>query len=392
MRRYKTTIVTINFFCMLIVCFWYLHISWKPFSEVSISISLKEQTLSSRNDRRLIRLYDKYQLLLNLSMFKSNDLSNQTMIYSCQSFCGGWGDRLRGILSVYILALLTNRRFMIDMNYPCAISKVLEPNFVNWTFVKYPNAKNRTRLNINTMRSWQTAIRAKTAETISSKDIVEAWSAYDDVYITTNSDYMTPALRNKNMHSRTRNLLGRIATSQASMQTLFPFLYELLFKPSRSVRNRVDTILSASSNRRLICLHIRIGKNPANPFDHAFTARTNTTHTMLNFLDRYLVNKSSSLIFVTSDSAQAVSDVLHHYPNSSMTVVGPILHIDRFDRRSSTICNGFEKVMADFYVLGECQTSLLSKSGFSHWANKRRKNGNEELYIYNEHVKQMRKI
>ncbi|CAF3902742.1 unnamed protein product, partial [Adineta steineri] len=63
--------------------------------------------------------------------FKTNDLSDNTMIYSCQSFCGGWGDRLRGILSVYILALLTNRHFMIDMNYPCEILKVLQPNVVN---------------------------------------------------------------------------------------------------------------------------------------------------------------------------------------------------------------------------------------------------------------------
>jgi hypothetical protein len=193
------------------------------------------------------------------------------------------------------------------------------------------------------------------------------------------------------MFNRTRSLFGRIPLSQATMQILFSLFYELLFKPSIAVCKRVDTILFASWNRPLICLHIRIGKNPTNPFDHKFTARVNTTQAMLNFTDKYLLNKSSSLVFVTSDSGQAVSDVLHHYPSSSMTIVGPILHIDRFDRRSSTVCDGFVKVLADFYMLGECQISLLSHSGFSTWANRRREKPNEELYMYNGKLQQMRR-
>ncbi|CAF1406700.1 unnamed protein product [Adineta steineri] len=200
------------------------------------------------------------------------------MIYSCQSFCGGWGDRLRGILSVYNLALLTNRHFMIDMNYPCEILK---------------KSKNRTRLNINTMRSWQTAIRNEIANTIKPKDFVQIWSSYNDIVISTNSDYVTPALHNKFVLNQTRKLLGRLLLAQAAMQTLFAFLFELLFTPSISVRNRLDTILAASRHRHLICLHIRPGKNPTNPFDHAFTGRVNTTKAMLNFTNNYLSNKSS---------------------------------------------------------------------------------------------------
>jgi hypothetical protein len=180
--------------------------------------------------------------------------------------------------------------------------------------------------------------------------------------------------------------------SHATMQNLFALLFELLFILSDAVRQRVDFVLSASHLRHLICLHIRLGKNPTNPLDHAFTARKNTTKAMLNFTDNYLMNKSTpAIVFVTSDSAQDISNVLHHYPNSSMMIVGPILHVDRFDRKSSTICDGFIKAIADFYFLGECQTSLLSKSGFSSWANRRREKPNEELYFYNEKLEQMRK-
>jgi len=391
MRRYITLIIILHISCILIIVFFGINFTLKSFGQIQMTNPSKQWTLSYRNNQRFMRLYKKYNLLLNLTTFKTNHLSDKTMIYSCQSFCGGWGDRLRGILSVYILSLLTNRHFMIDMNYPCEISKVLEPNFVNWTYIKHNKSKKRTYLSINTMRSYEKAIRSEIENTIKSKNFVDTWSSYDDIFISTNSDYMTPALRNNYMLNKTRDLLGRMPVSQATMQNLFSLLFELLFKPSISVRNRVDTILSASYHQHLICLHIRIGKNPTNPFDHAFTARNNITQVMLDFTDHYLVNKSSSIVFVTSDSGQAVSDVLHHYPNLSMTIVGPILHIDRFDRRSPTVCDGFIKVISDFYLLGECQVSLLSNSGFSSWANRRREKPNEELYVYIENARQMRK-
>ncbi len=391
MRLPKTRFIILNMFSTLIIFFTVLNFTLKPIGQIERFISSKQWTLSSRNNIRFIRLFTKYNLLLNLTFFQTNSLSNKTMIYSCRSFCGGWGDRLRGILSVYILSLLTNRHFMIDMNYPCEISKVLIPNFVNWTYIKPKNLNNRTHLTINTMASWQKSYRQEISDTIKTKNFPEIWSSYDDIYISTNSDYMILGLRNNYLINKTRNLLGRIPISQGIMQTLFSLLFELLFKPSVSVHNRVDTILSVSYHRLLICLHIRIGKNPTNPYDHAFTARGDTTKAMLNFTDNYLINKSSAIVFVTSDSGQAVSDVLHHYPNSSMTIVGPILHIDRFDRRSSTVCDGFIKVISDFYMLGECQISLLSNSGFSSWANRRREKPNEGLYIYNEKSKEMRK-
>lgn len=363
----------------------------KYISQVQKKLIRKPSILSSRNHERFIRLYKKYNLLLNITAFRTNYLSDKTMIYSCESFCGGWGDRLRGIMSVYILALLSNRHFMIDMNYPCDVLKVLQPNYVNWTYVRHDKTKNRTRLTINTMRSWQTSNVGAIANTIKAKNFVKIWSQYDDIYISTNSDYMTPAIRNIYMQNKTQHLLGRIAISQATMQTLFDLLFELLFKPSFIIHNRVDTILTKAHRRHLICLHIRVGKNPTNPFDHAFTARANTTKAMIDFTDKYMLNRTSPIIFVTSDSGQAISEVLQHYRDSSMTIVGPILHIDRFDRRSTTLCEGFIKVIADFYLLGECQTLVVSSSGFSSWANRRRERPQEELYIFNEKLRAIRK-
>ncbi|CAF2041852.1 unnamed protein product [Rotaria magnacalcarata] len=391
MRWYFTLMIVISILWIFVLSIIVTNSTVKSVFRMQNPIVAKPWTLLSRNNARLDRLFKKYHSLLNIEAFKINHLSNKTIIYSCQSFCGGWGDRLRGIMSAYVLALLANRRFMIDMNYPCEILKVVQPNYINWTYIKYGKSKNRSQLNINTMASWQTAYRSQISDIIKSKNFVEVWSEYDDISISTNGDYMTPALRNNYMKNKTRQLLGQMPLSHATMQTLFDLLFELLFKPSVPVRNRVDSILANVYHRHLVCLHIRVGKNPTNPFDHAFTARVNATQAMIDFTDNYILNKSLPVIFVTSDSGQAVSDVLQHYPNSSMTIVGPILHIDRFDRRSPTLCDGFIKAIADFYLLGECQTSILSNSGFSSWANRRRESPYQDLYSYNEKLRAIRK-
>ena len=112
MRWYRTLLLSANVVCLLIISSWYFEFNPKPY------ILPRQSILLNRNELRLIKLYEKYKLLLNLTAFKGNHLAEKTMIYSCQSFCGGWGDRLRGIISVYVLALLTDRRFLMDMNYP----------------------------------------------------------------------------------------------------------------------------------------------------------------------------------------------------------------------------------------------------------------------------------
>lgn len=389
MRRHL--IVSI-IFCFLV--FIYIGISLQIKSTRKYSLqdeSIHNWTLSKRNTHRLKILFAKYGLLLNLTKLKTNSNTTKTMIYSCQSFCGGWGDRLRGILSAYVLALVTDRHFMIDMNYPCQITKVIEPNFVNWTMI-HSKQPNRTRLNINTMRSYQLTYRGYITRLIHFENFTQIWSAYDDIYLSTNLDYMRLVFHNKHMSKKIQELFGRLPVSQLTIEKSFAFFFELLFKPSIAVEQRVNSILYSSIHRELICFHIRIGKNPTNPFDAVFTSRVNMTRAMIDFTDRYLQTRNSSLVFVTSDSGQAISQVLNHYSNSSMTIVGPILHIDRFNRRSSAVCDGFVKVLADFYLLGECQTSLISKSGFSMSANRRRIHANENLYTFNEKVRQIRKV
>ena len=354
-----------------------------------------EFSLLQRNEHRWRRLEEHYEQFLNLTLFHQPS-SNKTIIYSCHSTCYGWGDRLRGMTSVYILALLTRRRFLIDMDHPCSISHVLQPNIVDWRFPKRTESQwqNRTKLVINAMPLWPKFIRQNMTRIIQSEDFVSLWSSYDDIYMSTNGFYVTDALRNPYLNVSW--LLGSLPLKQATQESLFPLLFEILFRPKLLVSHAVERILRRNY-QRLTCLHIRMGRNPSNPRDVRFPRRINLTEIMLDFLVKnpFLITPNETILFIASDSEQAIKDVARHYPDSSITVPGPIIHIDNQDSQNmsmrQTLCDGLVKVIVEFYILGECHYSLLSRSGFSLWANRRRFKPTEHLYVYNDKLQRIKK-
>ena len=59
------------------------------------------------------------------------------LIYNCESnrmgrFCGGMGDRFRGMVSAFYLSLLSNRRFELFHPVAVPLQRYLRPHLLNW--------------------------------------------------------------------------------------------------------------------------------------------------------------------------------------------------------------------------------------------------------------------
>ena len=64
------------------------------------------------------------------------DCSGKVLIYECTDatrVCGGLGDRERGMVSTFLLALLTNRTFVVNHTRGCSISTFFKPNIYDWS-------------------------------------------------------------------------------------------------------------------------------------------------------------------------------------------------------------------------------------------------------------------
>lgn len=62
---------------------------------------------------------------------------DRVLMYSCEShrkgrFCGGMGDRFRGMISLFWMALLSDRRFELYHPKPAPIQAFLPPNWINY--------------------------------------------------------------------------------------------------------------------------------------------------------------------------------------------------------------------------------------------------------------------
>jgi hypothetical protein len=180
-----------------------------------------------------------------------------------------------------------------------------------------------------------------------------------------------------------------ISSIESTQARLFPLLYELLFRPTSTVMNLVDQVLNQETNlkKQLICLHIRIGKNPTMIYDEMLSYRDTMVEDILEFVEKNFTINKKSLMFITSDSMEINDYILKKYPkNQSISIPGPIIHIDRLSSSysSNEQCQGFLKVISDFYVLGECDRLIMARSGFSEWASRRRylRNQFDQLYLY----------
>ena len=249
-------------------------------------------------------------------------------------------------------------------------------------------SSKRRSLYIETTRNKK--IADEIYQKITLTDFTKDWSKYDDIYITTNSDYITPVLKNPFLKNRVHQL--NLSESESNQVQLFPIIYEYLFQPNIELNELVDRVLRKFDRNvrftdRSTCLHLRFGKNPSIINDNILPYRDQMSEDVVRFLKANLTIDERSSIFITSDSMDINQYFKEQFGDEkTLTIPGPIIHIDRVSSNNSyeERCQGFLKVLADFYVLGECSTLIMARSGFSQWASRRRiqLNPYDRLFLY----------
>ncbi|CAF3077550.1 unnamed protein product [Rotaria sp. Silwood2] len=269
---------------------------------------------------------------------------------------------------------------MIDMTHPVDVKNYLLPNMYNWTLDNKTSNLNFTRKVIHAIDhepNFENEIR--------NTKFIETWTQYDDIEIYTNIDLVSDIFRNPLIRNNTiiDMFLLNVPLEQLTLHSLFPFLFEILFQPSTEVVNAIQSILHDIENGyTLTCIHLRMGQNPSNPLDARFEDRASAAENILDFLNRTNLRKmQNTRIFIASDSEQALSKIVREFPNQTITIPGPIIHVDRPANGVHRL-HGFLKVVTDFYVLGECHMSILTASGFSALANRRRTEPYQNLFKY----------
>lgn len=174
------------------------------------------------------------------------------LVYHCSkrtAECGGVGDRLRGILSLFYIAIASNRVFLIDYTHPFPLNATLEENLVQWSspmprgpFIRM-NSYGQKRLSLIEPSKMSRRHRVYVA--------------------TSNSFYPNVLWRNKAM----QRYLRPYETSANAPPQLFKWAFHALFRKNRAVQRRIGELRLQIGLERVhqpyVGIHVRLGTGDA---------------------------------------------------------------------------------------------------------------------------------
>ncbi|XP_041369818.1 uncharacterized protein LOC121383787 [Gigantopelta aegis] len=313
---------------------------------------LKTQSATNTTSVKLMTLTDT-----TTSTEREQPVTNASparyIIYECNKngLCGGWGDRLKGIVSSYLISLITNRTFGISITAPaCNLTDYFEPHLIDWN-IDLDRLKNLPSKRISHMDN---GLFFRTADTKNFSALMKETV----IYYRQNYEFI-PRLQESDFHAS-----DFLWMKKWTRDRVFAHVMRILFKLKKRLKTvLIDFINKAKPNKKwkLMCAHIRLGRNPTIPNDSEQRNNNETIKVIWDFITK---NFTCDLckIFLATDSEVVRQKAKSLFPDKIVDIPGDIVHIERGQMKNK--CDAFSKVILDQQVLSKCDSLLITKSNF----------------------------
>ncbi len=291
--------------------------------------------------------------------------SNKYIVFECiEGQCRGWADRLKGILSAYAWSLITDRRFYININKPCQLSNMLEPNKINWITNFTQLYANFSSNNIKYIIGYDNYKLRKSIQNLTLDEFEQ--DSFDLIIIRNNLSWLKEMSKNKNI--REKLIYLGYNPDKFNVQFLIHKWYNDLFKLNANLQVKYNNFLSKiKSNEILMCAQVRIGGG--GKYDITFTERNNSiiywNYIRNVFLNNNNNNSQNYKLFVTTDTQSIELEAKKEFGNNVIINEGLNTHLDWIQRgKVSSDCSEVSKTFLDFHSLQNCDKAIISQSGF----------------------------
>jgi hypothetical protein len=307
---------------------------------------------------------------ISRNIFSSkNESDKKYVVYECTNeiLCGGWGDRLKGIMSAYALSLLTDRYLLIYHVKPCLLNHFFEPSiyFINKT-INYDQASKKWYLNNEDFRK---SLSYLNAFNLTSKYIT----------IRNNLEWIEPLSKNEIYKEKIKEL--GYTERNFKIQFLFKNWYSEIFKLNKRLNEKYLKFLKKakpSNKTKLICAQVRIGDAGGTQFMKRGNLQIYWNYMRNNFIK----NLTDYRIFLTTDTQDIVSEAIKEFGNEFIvTNDGPNNHLDLFSKLELND-EKLDKTFLDFHSLQNCHMAIISESGFGKLGVFNRNYPNENLAMF----------
>lgn len=310
--------------------------------------------------------------------------------YECTQanrLCGGWADRLKGIMSTYALSQVLNRSFLLKITQPCNFNKMLRPNKVDWD--QSPTAFStllRIAHSYNLIRSFESVDLNHYLGTKRRFKVISVRSGimFSDAFA-------------KNPHLRDRiNELGYANASDFKIYKQMHKWYNELFKLSPHLEKKYLQLLrlvKPNEKTFLICLQVRLGSKTKNNKSDLKFADPHSSQAFWTFVNQMFLNNTKALedvgdkenfrIFLTTDTDRVKREASRVF-GKKILVYNPekSFHMDRDFSDLGDDCSSIESTIVDFHLQQHCDAAVVSHSGFGIMGAWNRPNVTKHFYVF----------
>ena len=284
-------------------------------------------------------------------------LEEKYLVYLCpgtRQGCCGYGNRLRAVVSLFYLSVLTDRAFLIDWRVPEPIENHLKPRSIQWNYTEPIDVCTGLRIRKHYWGSTKTDIREAEGWIIKDSSHFKKWLTTTDlkgyfdwpVEEITTIWYFAEAglILNPYLLQRAKELGVTPLISKIPKYNLIGCAFDFLFSKSGAVDNKLNEMRTQLKFDKgpIIGIHIRTGDDQFDYFssDNDRTWNVKNVTRLLEFFDcarkveRKLfgneTNQRTNWVrwFVSTDNIEVRDFVQESYPGKVVTSNLTIQHLD----------------------------------------------------------------
>ncbi|XP_060066850.1 uncharacterized protein LOC132547112 [Ylistrum balloti] len=273
------------------------------------------------------------------------------IVYECSKargmHCSGWSDRIAGIMTTYIISILTKRHFLIHFDTPCFLTDYIMPAHFDWRY-NSSILQHRT----SSFHYYKNLNHKKIAKYMFQGDDFDTYFKHDVIFILMNWDFIADFRKRPNIGHDIPWI------TQYHQSDIYKHLYNFFFKLSPVSDRALNHFIRTQRKRKKIaCAHIRHGRNSNMPND--IKRGQLPLQALWKLFDT--LDKNEYDLFVASDTNNVKIFAKERYPENMIDTPGEITHIDQSGMNDER--EGFLKQILDFHILTRCDVLIISGNG-----------------------------
>lgn len=279
--------------------------------------------------------------------------TEKIIVWRCIDKCGGLGDRQRGILTSFTLALVTGRAFFIDSQQPVPLQ----------SYFSLANRKLHWVYEDSILQGLSVLEESFMDAFPSIGDYAEANLTYYEKYdvVIQRNNFWKPLSILKNPV-----VAPDLAIWSTNEHTLAGCILNYLLVPTREMQLRVANVNKHENTygKAVVALQVRSGDSQVKNYT-VMKSLVNAYSSCFESIETF--SKSAFTLFLSTDSDTIVAQFRKQYDNL-LTFDGQITHVDGIFGADDNPVTAFDKVMLDHLMISRAEVIIISRSGFGEFA------------------------